>query len=661
MLSFTLNNLLYKRCGLVIFLLQLSLFVLILKPFQYGTWYLVEPTMMGLLVLGAVNAIWLAIGLYKGWLVIKRPLPPLLTCMLLWVGWQVIATLMASSPWRSWFGPAGLGEGAAFYTGVLLSYLLGLALWQVAHYRVIILAVATFNLIMLSWANFYPASYCHCFALAHPELLPAPGDWADYLAFVVGYLWIAFMVTPSVRTPTRYGWLMIISTVVIVGIAGNKAALFLMIPAMTFGQIVAGHYIKHRPEWLNPDARWRWLATLACLIPLIWIAISQDKSWASKGGDTIPMRALYNQVSVTVLEHEPWRLLKGDGWGTYQDDLFRYMMVDGIHAYYKGMYSPNWEMVDQQAYHAHNEPMQLVLSLGIPGLLLWLALPVIVLWTLPKRRFWWAAPMLVAIVWLQSLWFFLPLVMGYQALMLVALTLNHKSTIMVTAKWPAIVCAAAAGMMMWSVSEQWKAMEYGVKLSKAMVQDSPDNYSVDWLAEDIHRGGDRFRPGAVFYAGWAFGRAVHGEATERDVEWYRLMMETAHRAAMTPHATPWLASVEMTLLNRLFMNTKDSPLDALKPRAKDIYPEAVVRLSELAPEREDRMALFLSFLKDFTQGDDAKQVELLEKILVVAPRHRAALWLLGQKLLAMPGREEEGRMMMLRAKELGVDRVFPIW
>jgi len=662
MLRLNIANIWYARSGLAILLLQISLFVLALKPFHYGNWYQVEPTVLGLFVLSAFNALWLAAGFLKRWLTAQKPIHPLLLCLLVWVGWQWLATLFASVPWRSWFGQPSIGEGAGFYTAMLLSCLLAGALWQKPAYRKIILSIAGVNLLVMAWLHFDIASLCPLYEAPESEDLGMPGNWADYLPFLVGYVWIAFLATPSLRTPSRYAWLVIFSTLIVFHVSGSKTASWLFKMPFIPGGIILWIHVVKRPKWLEPNRFWRILATLGCLLPMAWIGVSESSVWEHYNYNcSLPTRALFNRVSLSTVAHEPERLIIGDGWGRFTDDVFKYALVDGIYTFREGNRTPNWNMVDNHAAHSHNEITETLLALGLPGMLLWLLLPIIAIWTMPANVFWWCMPMLLAVISLQSFWFFLPQVVAYQALMWAVLATDERPRAQtLPGRIPGMLCLALAAVMLWSASEQWNAMVYDETLSHAIIDQPPDHFDVAWLSQDVKRGGDRLRASVVFYGNQVAGKAAVNNVTPIDSRWYLLFLQTAHQTALLPQTGAWLTSMDMWLEDLLFMNVAPSDLDKLKPEIKPMLPEAAICLSKKAPLRDDITAPFLYNLDGFTGGDDKKSVEILQQILAVAPEHRGALWLMGQKLSKMPGQEAEGHAMMQRALDLGVAGAFPL-
>ncbi|NBX03633.1 MAG: hypothetical protein EBR02_06190 [Alphaproteobacteria bacterium] len=667
MLQFAKAPALFSRAGLVLFLLQISLFVFALKPFHYGLWYQVEPMMLAVYVLSALVALWLSVGASRGWLVCLRPLHPLLLCMLAWVGWQCLATAFASLPLLSWFGTPSLGEGAAYHLAILLSFLVASALWRNTAYQKIIMALAAFNLVVMVCLHIDFDAMCNPSEYVMQEFVDvtAAGNWTEYLAFPTAYLWIAFMATSRVRTPARYVGIVLICATVITYIADNEAARMLLRPVILWGGVLLLIHLIFRPRWLVPGKIWRTLGVLGCLLCFVWLIISQQSEWLICPNRSLSTRALLNQVAVNAFENNPMRLIIGEGWGRFSDDLPKYALVDGVYAFKNGAIALNWKLVQGNAFHVHNTPMEVVLSLGLPGLLLWLSLPMAVIITVARRKFWWAIPMLLGITTLQSFWFSLPLVMGFQVLSWVALASGWRrhiqsEQILVLRRWGTYLGVLLAALMTWSATEQLKGIQYGQRLSTAIKFGSAEGFSEEWLLEDAKRGGVRFVDSALFHSGIVGEHVSTGELTQRDIEWYQLLAKTAHTLAMSPHATAHEVYLNMFMHNMVFMVVDDTAFRTIKPWAKQTMEDAVMRSVKVVPEREDMIAAFLYSLEGFTAGDSRHATQILNTILAIAPNHRSALWLMGQELMKNPATQEEGRAMIKRAVELGVERVFPV-
>jgi hypothetical protein len=660
MFRFASGPLCYRRLGLALLLPQLGLFLFGLPPFQSGIWLQTEPIFLVVLIFAALTALWLSAGIIKGWLV-QQPAHPLFLCLLLWVGWQFLATLGASSPWRSWFGPPQTGEGVAFYVAMLLIFMLAYPLWRMAAYRRLILGTALAAIAaecLLHWLHPSPSDPWK------------PGRWPAYLAFMAGYLWIAVMATPGSKA-LQY-CIMIVLMYTALYTSWNKSAILLLAGAMTFSTLLQALQHKHRLQrFLRPAQTWRMLAIAACLLPMAWVfASAHIASKAARMDDlsaltvladrneSIGSRIPFYQLIFSTMEHEPRRWLIGDGWGRFTDDALKYALVDGVQVFQNGQRRPNWFMVDGNAFHSHIQPLEALLSLGLPGMLLWFALPVIALWYLPRRYFWHIAPMLVGLTMLSYLWFEIPQVMPYHALGLAALgSLGSRRSFALPAGWLQPALAVTVLLMSGSVYAQYDAIRYGSKLSQAMETGAHEDYPLEWLTDDQKRGGDRFRASAMHY-GMQVGNAT--AVDDNMVGWYRNLMKAASIMASAPAPIPRDSGLNLWLHYKLLMDFGDPVFAPLRREAAASLPGAVLQAARQAPLRNDLAAFFLMSLDDYTGHDIKRQADILSEILRISPDHRGALWLMGNILIRAEGHEAVGHDMLKHAVALGASRVYPI-
>lgn len=660
----------YRNFGLALLLLQLSLYVFGLPPFSAGIWLQTEPDMVALFTCAAAGAAWLLVGVWRG-LLVRQPVHSLWQCLLLWICWQMAVSAFAPSPWRSWFGPAEMGEGVGWHLALLLAVMLAYPLWQVERCRRLLLVAAGANIVAQALLHVFFTD--HNAAALYVLGSWSPAQWGDYLAFMAGYFWLLVMCAGTVRTAAAYAGLLLFSFTVLY-ISHNDAGMVIAGAAM-LASFVA-HLLEKKaglPTFLQPSAFWRRMALLACLAPMLWVGfgLAYSGSGADGGDGSFPplsdkdsplgSRIGLIQVAGAALANEPHRWVMGNGWGEFTDSMFKYALVDGVYVFHNGQRDPNWAFVDGRAYHSHCQPLETLLALGLPGMALWFALPMLVILALPAALFWSCAPVVAALVAMAYFWFQLPQCVPYQALALAALFSQCGAQARpregVRGCWLKAGLGVAALMMAWSASQQWQAMRYGEKLHDVAEDASAPLLPLDWLARDLPRGGDRLRASATGYA-VALGRESAVNKLQRD--WYGRYMEAAHAAALAPRSGARTVSLEVWLQYKLLLDLGFPAFAELGHQAVLDLPEAVIRTAKAAPLRDDMATNLLLNLPDITHGDTARQAEILRGILAVAPSHRGALWVLGHLLRQSPDTEKEGDAMMHRAAALGVERVFPV-
>ncbi len=660
MITFCSASLWFRRCGLILLCLQLLLFVVCLEPFRAGTWFQTEPAMVLMFALGALNAIWLAFGIVKKWLAIERPVHPLLYGLLAWAGWQIISLPAAENPIRSWMGFPQLGEGSGWQIMLLLSVSMIMPLWQSPAYKKIILSVGMFSLCVATALHFNPQTLCdktiNNYGADNPK---APANWPDYLPFIAGWLWIAYASAPSVRTPSRHGWMVLIFGIVLL-VGQNSSARAMMFPVLIISSLILWlRLIKNKPIWvknlITVNKTWRTLALLGIVLPLGWLIISQQHYLFKCKNASLAERAIYNQVAVAAIADNPVRLIAGNGWANFSDDMFKYGLVDGLTSFQNGEFLPNSLWLYNGVFHSHSQPMEALLATGIIGFLIFITLPILAIFPLRKSLFWWCVPVFIVLNAMNNLWFLLPQVMAFQALGLAAICAARPArirSIKIFPRWVSGICGVLALLLTISSYEQLNIIRYGERLKNIMQEDPNQAGIVDFIMQDLPRGGERMAEGVMYFAKNIAAKANSDRVSENDRDWYRNFLEISHRAALDPKSFIGLMKLEPELSMLLFKLPRTSLLDGLKPEVKANLVDSIIRFSVRYPQREDYIAPFLMSLEDFTNNDRSKQRDILESILKVAPNHRSALWLLG----TMDGNTE----MKKQAVKLGVERVYTV-
>lgn len=659
----------YEKAGLLLVAVQFFMFIFGLPPFQTGFWYQTEPTLVAIFSFATLNAAWLYYGYLKHYLVIEKPGAPWI-CLLLWIGWQLITLPFADSGWRGWFGPAEIGEGSGWYVSVFLCVLVMHALWPNPRYQKIILLSAASAMLM--------ETLLHALNYSDPYdiMLWRPARWPDYLAFSVAYFWVAMAASEHLKRPIVL-CCMVILTYLVLLIATNLTGTILLAGAMlvTTG-VQYPRFSEKLKLFLQPHIRWRKFALIGCVLPILWIGFSAIEPYFSlaksdnvvgtlgDNDDSMGARVMLNRIALKTLSEEPSRLLTGSGWGNFINDSYKYALVDGVYAYSHGKRKSNSGSVTGYAFHSHDEPLEVLLALGIPGLLLWFAFPVVVLRRLPDRLFWDTAPMVVAIVCLYYFWFLLPQVMAFEALALCALCATVQPEIIPEKKSrmvPVMVSLAAiTGIMTFSTTSQYAAMQYGDDVHFIPRQEHASPHLADWLEEDISRAGDRLRVGAEDFELW--GWEVHNNKVmgNYDKGWHSNFITAARSMVDRPSVGVRNRMLLLWIQYKLLLDYGDKEHAVLRTEATQGIADSIMLLTRLAPEREDIAAPFLMNLSAYTKGDLADYVEILVNILKIYPEHRSALWLLGHIYLGEPSYAEEGTRMIRHALDLGVDRVYPV-
>ncbi len=596
---------------------------------------------------------------------------PLVYGLLAWASIQLINLPFADNFIRSWLGIPQTGEGGAWNFMLAMFTFSAMPLLKSTTYRKILFSAGALSLCVMICLHFNPRIF---FPLEDNYIISnplTPANWPDYLPVIAGWLWIYYACSPGIRTASRhFAMMLIFVAALLVGdnvaaqtilrplfIATNIIILLLLIFKQTryknslFSAIFAKIFLTLKP--------WKKLAVAGFLLPLLWLAMAQPSLYLSKrttsAENAIAARATFNQAALSTISHEPSILISGNGWGSFNDDMFKYGMVEGVYAFKNGDYLPNSEWLNSNVFHPHDQPLTVLLSLGIIGFAIFIFLPILAFLPLRKSLFWWCVPVLLGINAIGLLWFTLPQIMPFEALAFAGLCAGRQAknrVIKPIAEWFAAIAILCALLFLITSWQQLKAINFGERMAK-ITEENPNNAGIIYfLSEDITRGGDRLIEGIEYHAKQIAGKADSNSMTSDDLGWYKNFMEAAHNAAANKNAGVRLNKLEIYLYMLPFRLNQASSLDKLKPQIKNNLVDAVIRISAKAPLREDYIAPFMVSLGGFTDGNTEKQRKILQDILKVAPSHRSALWLLGSI--------DNNNDMKKQAVDLGVEKVYPV-
>lgn len=691
MIRFNTSSPIYPLIGLGLLIGELCLFVIGLPPFHTGSWVQIEPVLMVFFAFGYLTTAWLALGLAKDWIIIER-VSLLWWVMALWVGWQTILLPTAERPWSSWFGAPEDGEGVAWHIILLAMTMLAMPLLQVRRYRHILFTIAI-TCLMIETALHVKNALEEAAGGLRPEIdrwIPTP--YSKHLAFIAGYIWI--ILSCWVRFPSRYWRFGLAGTVAAILYLSENRTGILFLGSAVAAEILAilfGRYRKLR-RYFIPNTSWRIALSLACILPLIaWVTLSLNIADIEKYSEqpdsllqqldihpnfslfdkegSVGSRPPYIQVVGEVLRHEPLVFLKGQGWGRYSEDLHRYALVDGVYAYHDGAHRPNWTALSGfSAAHSHCQPLEALLSMGIVGIALWFAIPLLVIWQAPRWLFWRVVPAVSALTLLSCFWFEIAQDIAYRAMALATLCLvlptrdPHSIALPKTIRSLSVPFLIASCFALgWTTWQQHKLIEYTQRIHYATLSVTSDQFPVEYLTEDIARGGNKLRDNALTYTESMMKGLRKGKPFfDPWAGWYTLFLHAMHEYSLSSISTPRGCYGELWMAYKLFSDLAVPQLKPIKNEVALQLPQMILLNTRKAPERDDVAASFLNMLPRFLDYNRGKQIAYLHELLAIAPNHRGALWVLGKLLKEEPETEAEGIALMRRSVAMGLEKVFPV-
>ena len=325
-----------------------SLFLFALAPLPVGLWQPGEPVMVALVAVSGI-----AVLFTRRWSPVLWPLTSLIGLTILLAPFQPI-------PLRSWLGTPELGIGGAWFAAWAI-----LAAGMLALDRVQFGAVVVFAGIVILL-----------------ELLIAPGlfrtlnDWTAFVSFAVA---------------AQGSWFGLAVAAALIAASGSKGAMVL-----AAGLLGLWAWRWSIPAWL------RLAGTVACPVAVTVATFLVPFP-------SLQSRALLWQAVGRAMWADPWLLLHGIGWGSYDDMLLS--VLPGVE-----QASPIWEAGvasgHVSAFSAHSLYVEALSALGVPGLLAMLAAVAVPAWYCEDRR---ALSGWIGIAGLLAIWHPLPQCVPFMA------------------------------------------------------------------------------------------------------------------------------------------------------------------------------------------------------------------------------------------------------
>lgn len=689
----------FHTIGLGIVILQFWVFAFCIGPFRSGFPNQIEPLMAAVFILSALNALWLATGCARHWLTDIFPHTTLWKIFYAWVVWQCAVTLWSDVPWISWFGAIRVGEGGAYNIALLLCSLTIRQFWAHSQSRTTILMHALSVPLVLAGLHLMNSEPNFLWGIpilgSENNFVWQPFVWASYLVFIYSFVFLAVITSDSFAKGKAF-WGMIALFIPIFFISQNKTGMILLPGALMLTGISLAFRKFPNGPFQNPGKIWRSLAVFACLAPLCWIGISSNIHWmpektliadgsdadGSRNAGSFETRMEYNQYLFSLIANEPGLLLHGNGWGRFSDNQFKYGIIDGTYAFKDGKFLPTAVAYNNDSEHAHAQPVEALVAGGVLNLLLWLLIPIYVIWNIPKAFFWVCVPTIVAVTIMGYLWYFTPFSFAFLAMYWFVLSdvTAGKTQAHPAKRWQTILLFFAFLAMGVSGWQQTLANVETRKLFLSVFTENPETYDPKIIEADLARGGERTKQIIQWWL--LFSYEIRGEFAEG---WYHNMISASRIASQSPHVGSRLALMELVIQNmvffqnfyidwyvpvrdRSFLPNSRVPLlpntvtKRLKPAAMATYPDMIKRLALRAPLREDLAAPYLHSVIEPQLKNKANDeaVSLLRDLLQIAPEHRSALWLYGSYLRHQSGHEEQGLAMQKKAALLGVEKIYPV-
>lgn len=650
-----------RSAGAAVMVASLFIFVLALQPFAYGIWFQTEPVTAGLLATGTAAALCLLALDRTGHPVCQALSRRPLLLLGAFVLWNALASLFQDLPTRSWFGTPETGEGIFSYAALLMLAVLATVLWPYRGPRVAMVAAACAAALAMA-------------ALA--AALPAGSPWRpELVASYAGTIGpaVVLIVAGAVLRP---GWRMLLlgllaglpgvlfsfTCLAATGRCQNRSAIVFacLLGPLAFLLLRAG--LRRLP----PLAARRAAAAVPLLAPLLTglFVLFAALLTRSDALYSVRSRALLVLAALQGMADDAGSWLRGSGWGSYNDLLYRHTYLAGVRGFHDGVWSPDWEGIGAGAFHSHSGVIEALIGGGVPAAVLYLLMLCAVV--REARR-----PLLAvsATIWLLMLgslciWYPFMLSFPFLAVAMAAAIAPVRPAFMGRAGFPrrwlpaaGLAVALLLGCGCWATVTDARA---GGRLLGALNRQDPSELeSFRGLPGDHGRGGVHLWWAALSYASFiSERRTAQLPLTPGQVGWYARLLDEVDAWTAQGRAGLRLAALTLALRNDIITGGDAPSLAELRRRETPHWEAAVMRVVALAPLRTDVAVPYLLWLA--ADRHYLPVVALCGRIFLLRPNDPVCLWYGGFAMLSDPMTEAAGLRQMRAALAAGVERVAPV-
>jgi hypothetical protein len=660
-----------RRCALAYSAIALGasffLFAAGFQVFNLGLWIQSEPAILALFISGACCALGLAaLALLREPVghIFRHPLIVTLGALTLWSG---LAALNAPLPIRSWFGAPETGQGALSLLVLTVNTGLALVLWRHRRLRAALLISASVAIAALTLLN-----------IVASEGSPwRPGAWAEYQAYIGFFMLLALLCVPGRKRRASAWAVMALVAIMTVILSKNRSAIALL----GWAPVLCWFIRRMQSKWMARPKAGReaasagaglkliltagplrtGLAGFAVLSPVI-IAFGLAAIATMTGQFSSWSRFMFYKVALARLASEPGLLFSGAGWGSYNDTLFAYTFIPGVNNYEGTLWQPtNWEGMTGGAFHVHNEAIELILAIGLPGAALAAALAATLLCCAPLRRFAAIAALWITTFGLAGAWFMLPACLPFAALAMAATVASPRRTAPAETNrnWRfAIAAIVAAALLSIGAVIQFKVARQNQALLVAVQQNAPTTPPTR-LYQDSGRGGNHLWWVALNFRNHLDNLTQTKQAITPDqVRWLLYLIEAIDEQTTSGNAGLRLRALGVELRNDLATRLSEPVFDAVRAAALPLWQMRLGELLALAPRRSELAIPFFTLLVN--AGNDAATLALADDILRRNAQDPVGLWFSGLVHAKSKLEERQGLDQLARALDHGIGRFLPV-
>jgi len=407
-----------------------------------------------------------------------------------------------------------------------------------------------------------------------------------------------------------------------------------------------------RLSWLAPLRPWREVLAVAA-IPVIG-AVSYLALRLIDFRELAPTlwsrRLIFEGIAPSVLDGAKAAEV-GHGWGRYADYLVANLSLSGLR-----IYNPDWAGLGRDLFHSHHAFLEALFAVGLPGLVLAVAIPIALV--LGSQRRWRDVAIAFVLSWVvvDCLWFMMPATVPVLALACGLLAESARSWCWRGSRGPWAIALSA--LLLITVVGIVDLRGEARAMSRLIDCLSPGRAAaceaVDIAADP--RGADHGLASIVGDTVPTLMRTASPPDWQLDL--VRRVLAEAERRDMAGRSTLLTMELADCFAAIAFMDGGERllPPDALR----ESWTRSVNEVLRRAPQRLDVLVTYFSWLLVQKRHDDIEAT--LAAARRIDPEHPVVLWFSGIEAIK-PGdvaSRDKGLGLMRRAVDHGLERFMPV-
>ncbi|MBF0267320.1 MAG: O-antigen ligase family protein [Alphaproteobacteria bacterium] len=631
------------------------IFLMAIEPIgSTGIWYQSEPVIISFLIMGFLSWLLLTAGLLhrpkQASSLIANPAFFLPLAAGLWGG---VVAILSPSPGLALLGSPQLGQGPMTF----------LAAAGASGATLLFIAPNPRSRMLVCWAT--------ALSTALLVMLMFLGDrswqpyfFKDFLVFHALFGWLVLMLWGPRNLVVK----LIISLIGIgiVYLSDNRTALgaLAIVASVTF---LAFRFQRSVPGWVLKTAMVA-MPTGLVLISLILSLLLPLKIVSLQGySDTsaLASRAMLIEVVKKEVKENPWRLIVGQGWGHYTQQLLSHLRLHTIKTYFDLSNEDrlhHWDATIRVDFHSHNEVVEALSAGGMPAAALAI-LPLAFLgWRTRSRRWPVVAAAMAGWAFLQGFWFMLPISLPLMAVATASAgrPLFHPPALSKHAKpWP-IICLTIAALLLGAImvlkndaNNGREVLNHRLDASIDKEVAACDSPLANHARGHLHHANILRRLGSDVVSILSAGRNLREGVVER----LDRTLCHARDAAQYPSGLV-LGVAAIGVYSDIAYSDASEGFEPIRIKLLSGWQTTLERVLAQAPERTDLAVPYFSWL--LAKGDEATLAKFAQSLLSRKGDDPVGLWFSGIVMLAYPETSSQGIERMLRAIDLGIEEVMPL-